>query len=52
MEKIIDSGIYCTLCECIIKDQEIAKWECGECTDLSNWHHVDIIIRSKGIEKK
>ncbi|WML44070.1 hypothetical protein [Neobacillus sp. PS3-40] len=47
MEKVISDGIYCAKCDCLIKDEELAEWECGQCDTKNNWEHIEIVIRSK-----
>lgn len=48
MEKILDSGVYCHKCNCLIKDGDLSAMECGQCEpDLSNLENVEIVMRSK-----
>lgn len=48
MEKVLETAIYCKNCNYIIKDKELAVWECGQCEpNLSNWENVEIVMRSE-----
>jgi hypothetical protein len=48
-DKVLETGVYCPTCNCIIKDEELAAWECGQCEpDLSNWEFIEVVMRSKG----
>lgn len=48
-DKVLSTGIFCARCNCIIKDKELAKWECGECDPtLDNWEHIEIVMKSCG----
>jgi hypothetical protein len=47
MEKVLSSGIYCTKCDCLIKEVDLKSWECGQCEpDLSNWNNVEIVMKT------
>jgi hypothetical protein len=47
MEKVLSTGIFCARCNCIIKNEELAEWECGECDPtLDNWEHIEIVMKS------
>ncbi|MEH6957770.1 hypothetical protein [Neobacillus drentensis] len=49
MNKVLETCVYCHKCDCIIKDEELALWECGECEpNLSNWENVEIAMKGKG----
>jgi hypothetical protein len=47
MEKILETGFYCHTCKCVIKDEDLASWECGQCDSLDNWEPIEIVLRSK-----
>jgi hypothetical protein len=48
-DKVLSSGIYCNRCDCLIKDKELAEWECGQCEPgLEHWENVDIVMKNKG----
>jgi hypothetical protein len=48
-EKALSTGIYCSRCDCLIKDKELAEWECGHCDlGLKHWEKVEIVMKSKG----
>lgn len=48
-DKVLETGIYCARCNCIIKNTELAQWECGQCDpNLNNWKHIEIVMKGKG----
>jgi hypothetical protein len=49
MERVLSTGTYCSTCNCLIKDEELAEWECGQCEpNLDNWEDIEIVMKSKG----
>ncbi len=47
MEKVLETGVYCTRCDCIIKDEDLISWECGQCHNTNNWENIEIVMKTK-----
>lgn len=48
MERVLETGIYCHRCNCLIKNEELVEWECGKC-HTEPWQHVEIVMKGKGM---
>lgn len=46
-EKILETATFCRLCECIIKDSDLAHMECSQCDPLCHWEDIEIVMRTK-----
>jgi hypothetical protein len=49
--KVLETGIYCPTCNCIIKEKDLSEWECGQCDTTDNWEHIEVVLKGKWIPK-